>query len=163
MAETAPEQRRRAARKATTKRRTSNARKPAPSTSPAPKGSPVSSSTSGNSWIELVMSMVQTPVGMAASQADRLVGELVRTGSLGQREAERILGELRTASDRAQGRAQQESARLDRFIEGRIEDVLNRVNIPSRSDIERLNASVDLLTAKVEALVARQARAGGPR
>jgi poly(hydroxyalkanoate) granule-associated protein len=109
------------------------------------------------------MSMVQTPVGMAASQADRLVSELVRTGSLGQREAERILGELRTASDRAQGRAQQESARLDRFIEGRIEDVLNRVNIPSRSDIERLNASVDLLTAKVEALVSRQAKAGGPR
>ncbi|MFN2463852.1 MAG: hypothetical protein ABR573_08135, partial [Candidatus Dormibacteria bacterium] len=28
---------------------------------------------------------------------------------------------------------------LDRFIENRIEVVLNRVNIPSRSDIERLN------------------------
>jgi poly(hydroxyalkanoate) granule-associated protein len=98
---------------------------------------------------------------MATSQADRLVGELVRTGNLGQREAERLLRELRSASEKAQGRAQQESARLDRFIEGRIEDVLNRVNIPSRSDIERLNHSVDLLTAKVEALVGRQER-GGP-
>ena len=45
---------------------------------------------------------------------------------------------------------------LDRFIENRIEDVLNRVNIPSRSDIERLNRSVDILTAKVEALLNRQ-------
>ena len=45
---------------------------------------------------------------------------------------------------------------LDRMIENRIEDVLNRVNIPSRSDIERLNRSVDLLTAKVEALLSRQ-------
>jgi len=45
---------------------------------------------------------------------------------------------------------------LDRFIESRIEDVLNRVNIPSRSDIERLNRSVDLLTTKVEALLSRQ-------
>jgi hypothetical protein len=49
---------------------------------------------------------------------------------------------------------------LDRFIESRIEDVLNRVNIPSRSDIERLNRSVDVLTAKVEALLNRHDRGG---
>jgi poly(hydroxyalkanoate) granule-associated protein len=113
-----------------------------------------------NRWVELVMSLVQAPVGLATTQADRLLGELVRTGNLGQREAERLLGELRSASEKAQGRAQQESARLDRFIEGRIEDVLNRVNIPSRSDIERLNHGVDVLTAKVEALVGRQDRGG---
>lgn len=106
------------------------------------------------------MSLVQAPVGLATSQADRIIGELVRTGNLGQREAERLLGELRSASERAQGRAQQESARLDRFIESRIEDVLNRVNIPSRSDIERLNNSVDVLTAKVEALVGSRDRGG---
>jgi poly(hydroxyalkanoate) granule-associated protein len=106
------------------------------------------------------MSLVQAPVGLATSQADRIVGELVRTGNLGQREAERILGEVRSASEKAQGRAQQESARLDRFVEGRIEDVLNRINIPSRSDIERLNHSVDNLTSKVEALMGRQDRGG---
>ena len=115
---------------------------------------------SANKWVELVTSLVQAPVGLATSQADRIIGELVRTGNLGQREAERLLGELRSASERAQGRAQQESARLDRFIESRIEDVLNRVNIPSRSDIERLNHSVDVLTAKVEALVGSKDRGG---
>jgi poly(hydroxyalkanoate) granule-associated protein len=113
-----------------------------------------------NKWVELVMAVVQAPVGLATTQADRLVGELVRTGNLGQREAERLLGELRSASEKAQGRAQQESARLGRFIEGRIEDVLNRVNIPSRSDLERLSHSVDVLTAKVEAPVGRQDRGG---
>jgi poly(hydroxyalkanoate) granule-associated protein len=102
--------------------------------------------------------MIQAPVGLATNQADRIVAELARTGNLGHREAERLLGELRTTPERAHGRAQQESARLDRFIESRIEDVLNRVNIPSRSDIERLNNSVDVLTAKVEALVSRQDR-----
>ena len=102
--------------------------------------------------------MIQAPVGRATSQVDRIVADLVRTGNLGQREAERILGELRSTPERAHGRAQQESARLDRFIESRIEDVLSRVNIPSRSDIERLNHSVDMLTAKVEALVGRQDR-----
>jgi poly(hydroxyalkanoate) granule-associated protein len=159
MAEAAPK-RRRSAAKATTARRKQAPRRPA---SRAAAGDQLSTSANGNKWMELVMSVVQAPVGLATTQADRLVSELVKTGSLGQREAERLLGELRTASDRAQGRAQQESARLDRFIESRIEDVLNRVNIPSRSDIERLNASVDLLTAKVEALVSRQSRAGGSR
>jgi poly(hydroxyalkanoate) granule-associated protein len=153
MAETAPRRPRRPPRKTAAKRRpaTPRTRVVAPNASIA---------RNANKWVELVLSLVQAPVEMATSQADRLVGELVRTGNLGQREAERLLRELRSASEKAQGRAQQESARLDRFIEGRIEDVLNRVNIPSRSDIERLNHSVDLLTAKVEALVGRQDRGG---
>jgi poly(hydroxyalkanoate) granule-associated protein len=101
------------------------------------------------------MTIVQAPVGMGRSQAERLVGELVKTGNLGQREAERLLNEVRGASERAQGRAASAADGLDRFIENRIEVVLNRVNIPSRSDIERLNKSVDVLTAKVDALLGR--------
>ena len=153
MADTAPRRPRRAPRKASAKRR------PAPTRARAATA-PGAVERNANKWVELVMSLVQAPVGLATSQADRIVGELVRTGNLGQREAERLLGELRSASEKAQGRAQQESARLDRFVEGRIEDVLNRVNIPSRSDIERLNHSVDVLTSKVEALVGRQDRGG---
>lgn len=153
MAETAPRRSRRGPRK------TSAKRCPAPTRTRAATP-PAAMARNANKWVELVMSLVQAPVGLATTQADRLVGELVRTGNLGQREAERLLGELRSASEKAQGRAQQESARLDRFIEGGIEDVLNRVNIPSPSDIERLNHSVDVLTAKVEALVGRQDRGG---
>jgi poly(hydroxyalkanoate) granule-associated protein len=163
MAEAAPKHPRRPVARATTKRRQPATTRPTRSASAAAKTSSAEGAANGNKWIELVLSVVQAPVGLATTQADRLVSELVRTGGLGQREAERLLGELKAASDRAQGRAQLESARLDRFIEGRIEDVLNRVNIPSRSDIERLNASVELLTAKVDALVSRQARAGGSR
>ena len=113
-----------------------------------------------------MFSVVQAPVGLAQAQTERLVAELVKTGDIGQREAERLLNELRAAGERAQGRAELEAGRLDRFIEGRIEDVLNRVNIPSRSDIERLNSSVDVLTQKVDALVNRQGGGdarGGPR
>jgi poly(hydroxyalkanoate) granule-associated protein len=154
MADTAPPRTRRAPRKTAATPRSAPARSRAAGTPriPTPRNA--------NKWVELVLSLVQAPVDIATTQADRLVGELVRTGNLGQREAERLLGEFRSASEKAQGRAQQESARLDRFIEGRIEDVLNRVNIPSRSDIERLNHSVDVLTAKVEALVGRQDRGG---
>jgi polyhydroxyalkanoate synthesis regulator phasin len=47
--------------------------------------------------------------------------------------------------------------RLDQFVGRRIEDILSWLNIPSRSDIERLNRSVDVLTRKVEALLAREA------
>jgi poly(hydroxyalkanoate) granule-associated protein len=112
----------------------------------------------GNGWLDLLSAMVQAPVGLGRAQAERLVGELVKTGNLGQREAERLVSELRAASGRAQDRAQSASAGFDRFLESRIEDVLNRVNIPSRSDIERLNRSVDVLTAKVDALLGRHER-----
>ena len=154
MAETGAKRSRRTAAKPAVKRR-----KPTPSSraarAAAPRATPTSNATT---LLEKVASVIQAPVGRATSQVDRIVADLVRTGNLGQREAERILGELRSTPERAHGRAQQESARLDRFIESRIEDVLSRVNIPSRSDIERLNHSVDMLTAKVEALVSRQDR-----
>ncbi|HEV1997155.1 MAG TPA: phasin family protein [Candidatus Dormibacteraeota bacterium] len=114
----------------------------------------------GNGWLELVTTMVQSPFGMGRAQAERLVGELVKTGTLGQREAERLVNDLRARSGKAQGKAQSAADGLDRFIENRIEDVLNRVNIPSRSDIERLNRSVDILTSKVEALLNRHERSG---
>jgi poly(hydroxyalkanoate) granule-associated protein len=140
-------------RKTTTSPTNPQARRAAPAQS-------IAQDRSGNGWLELVTSMVQAPVGMGRAQAERLVGELVKTGNLGQREAERLLSELRAASERAQGRAQSAADGLDRFIENRIEDVLNRVNIPSRSDIERLNRSVDLLTSKVEALLNRHERSG---
>ncbi|MGI8609739.1 MAG: phasin family protein [Candidatus Dormibacteria bacterium] len=117
-------------------------------------------SRGGNSWLELVTSVVQAPVGLGRAQAERLVGELVKTGNLGQREAERLLNDLRARSERAQGKAQSAAGGLDRFIEDRIEDVLNRVNIPSRSDIERLNRSVDVLTGKVEMLLKSHERNG---
>ncbi|MFY9615089.1 MAG: phasin family protein [Candidatus Dormiibacterota bacterium] len=129
--------------------------------SPEPSTGLEASRASGNRWwLELVLSVIQAPVGIAQSQAEFLVTQLEKTGNIGQREAERLLSELRSTREKAQGRAEQEAGRLDRFIEGKIEDVLNRINIPSRSDIERLNHSVDVLTAKVEALVSRQERGG---
>jgi poly(hydroxyalkanoate) granule-associated protein len=114
----------------------------------------------GSNWFDLALAVIQSPVGAAQSTTERLVGELVRGGNLGQREAERLVREVKSTRERAQLRAQQESERVDHFIERRIEDVLNRVNIPSRSDIERLNRSVETLTRKVETLIAREARGG---
>ena len=120
----------------------------------------VDAAANGHRWLELVLSVIQAPVGIAQSQAEVLVTQLEKTGSIGQREADRLLTELRRTREKAQGRAEQEAGRFDRFIESKIEDVLNRINIPSRSDIERLNASVDMLTAKVESLVSRHERGG---
>ena len=97
---------------------------------------PVAPDRGGNGWLELVTTLVQAPVGMGRAQAERLVGELVKS----------------------QGKAQSAADGFGRFIENRIEDVLNRLNIPSRSDIDRLHRSVDLLTAKVEALLNRHER-----
>ncbi|MHB8508726.1 MAG: phasin family protein [Candidatus Dormibacteria bacterium] len=131
--------------------------------SPNPRSAPFRAAVppppqAGGNWLDLVFSLIQAPVGVATARAEQLVADLVRGGQMGQREAERLVRELRSTSEKAQVRASQEADRLDRFVESRIEDVLNRVNIPSRSDIERLNESVDVLASKVEALLSRQER-----
>jgi poly(hydroxyalkanoate) granule-associated protein len=130
-------------------------RRPAPPRRAESRRDGAPSWRNSSNWLDLALSLVQAPVGAAQSQAERLVGELVKTGQLGQREAERLLNEVRRARVLAQDRGRTEADRIDRFIEGRIEEVLNRVNIPSRSDIDRLNTSVEMLTRKVDALLSR--------
>ena len=40
---------------------------------------PVAPDRGGNGWLELVTTLVQAPVGMGRAQAERLVGELVKS------------------------------------------------------------------------------------
>jgi poly(hydroxyalkanoate) granule-associated protein len=149
------------ARSARRKPASGAARRPSSTSRSAAKQAAADASrANNNNWLEAVLSVVTAPLTIAQSQTELLVSQLEKTGSLGQREGERVITEIRAARERAQGRAEQEAGRLDRFIESKIEDVLNRINIPSRTDIERLNHSVDILTAKVEALVSRQERGG---
>jgi poly(hydroxyalkanoate) granule-associated protein len=87
-------------------------------------------------------------VAMTFDEAEAFVNKLVERGELAQKDAEKILREMR--SKVRQGRPQVREVG-ERFEQG-VEEFLNRLNIPSKRDIDELSAKIAQLSARVEEL-----------
>jgi poly(hydroxyalkanoate) granule-associated protein len=97
-------------------------------------------------------------VAMSIDEAEVLVAKLVERGELAQKDGQKLLKDMQARVNN--GRAQvQMPAQVERVgervtdrIEQGVEEVLGRLNIPSKRDIEDLSAKIAQLTARVEEL-----------
>lgn len=89
-------------------------------------------------------------VAITIDEAESFVNKLVARGEIAQKDAERLLSEAR-ARVRGGAPAQQVEQAEERFENG-IEHLLNRLNIPSKRDIDELSAKIAQLTARVDEL-----------
>lgn len=81
------------------------------------------------------------------------VDQLVKDGELPQDEAKQLKDEIKT-------RTQTFKQRLDELVERRVQDVLAKLNIPTKAEIERLNQKLDELSRRLEA---QETPSDGPR
>ena len=82
---------------------------------------------------------------MTREEIEEFVNKLVARGEVAQQDGERLMRELRAR--REQGRAQ-----LEETLERGVEQALNRLNIPSKRDIDELSIKIAQLAARVEEL-----------
>lgn len=82
-------------------------------------------------------------VALTRDEIEAFVNKLVERGELAQKDAAKLLSDTWDKPE-----AKQAGEQLDQ----RMEEVLNRLNIPSRRDIEALNARIGQLTTRVEEL-----------
>ena len=75
---------------------------------------------------------------------DERVDHLVENGEILADEGNKLKADLK-------GRAQDYKPRLDDFIEKRVHDVLGRLNIASKANIDELNARLETLQTRLEA------------
>ena len=87
-------------------------------------------------------------VAMTFDEAEAFVNKLVERGELAQKDAEKLLREMRTKL--RQGRPQVRE--VGERVEQGVEEFLNRFNIPSKRDIDDLSAKIAQLSARVEEL-----------
>jgi polyhydroxyalkanoate synthesis repressor PhaR len=72
------------------------------------------------------------------------VDQLVQAGEIPQDEGKQLKEEIKT-------RTQTFKQRLDELVERRVQDVLTKLNIPTKAELERLNARLEELTKRLEA------------
>lgn len=88
-------------------------------------------------------------VAMTYDEAVHFVSKLVERGELAQKDGEKLLREIQS---RMTGSTSEQTEKVEKSVEGGIEAVLNRLNIPSKRDIDELSAKIAQLSARVEEL-----------
>jgi polyhydroxyalkanoate synthesis regulator phasin len=78
---------------------------------------------------------------LTQEKIEELVEELAKKGEISWGEKEDFLGEIIK-------RGKQEQAEVERKIGDKVEEILSRVNIASKDDIERLEKKIDELGKK---------------
>ncbi len=81
-------------------------------------------------------------VGLAQDEAEDFVNRLVKRGEIAEKDARKLIKEV------TEKRRKTAAKRVDR----QMDRVFDRMNIPSKTDIELLNEKISILTAKVEEL-----------
>lgn len=80
------------------------------------------------------------------------VDKMVQAGEVSQDEARKLKDELRS-------RTASFKKKLDEMIERRVQDVLEKLNIPTKTEISKLNERLDAITQKFETLLKDQSSA----
>ena len=88
-------------------------------------------------------------VALAQEEVEDFVNKLIERGEIAEKDGRKLVNDVR---ERRKSKAQASTQRLEEEVERRMESLLNRMNVPSKSDIEKLNAKITELTQKVDAL-----------
>jgi poly(hydroxyalkanoate) granule-associated protein len=93
-------------------------------------------------------------VAMTRDETEAFVNKLVERGELAQKDAEKLLREFQARLRRNQVGPQvdKQVEKVSSRVEQGMEEFLNRLNIPSKRDIDELSAKIAQLAARVEEL-----------
>jgi len=101
-------------------------------------------------------------VAMTMDEANGFVDKLVERGEMAEVDAQKLIDELRTRSNEREkvvAEARRNAVnKAGMALEESVEVILNRLNVPSKSDIDALSKKISALTHKVGSLVEQQNR-----
>lgn len=103
---------------------------------------------SGNPMVATARKILLASIGavsLAQEEIDTFVNQLVERGEVAERDGRRLLSELME-------RRKNQVKEVENDLEARIEDILSRLNVPTKADIEALSSKITSLTRKVDAL-----------
>ena len=109
----------------------------------------------GYSFVEALRKLLLAGMGAVALSRDEtesFVNRLVEGGELAQKDAEKLLHEVQGRLRKNTVGVENQAEKVGSRVEQGMEEFLNRLNIPSKRDIEDLSAKIAQLAARVEEL-----------
>jgi poly(hydroxyalkanoate) granule-associated protein len=84
-------------------------------------------------------------VALAQEEVEEFVGKLVERGEIAEKDGRKLVGEVVEKRRKQAKKAEDE-------LDTRVEELLGRMNVPSKGDIDALSAKITALTKKVDEL-----------
>lgn len=84
-------------------------------------------------------------VALAQDEIESFIDRLVERGEIAEQDGKKLLGEV-------MAKRKKESAKAEDEINKRIETILERMKIPSKTDIDALSEKIATLTKKIDEL-----------
>ena len=84
-------------------------------------------------------------VALAQEELEQFVSKLVERGEIAEKEGKKLVHE-------AMDKRKKETKKAEGELDKRMEELLARMNVPSKNDIDALSAKITALTKKVEEL-----------
>ena len=88
-------------------------------------------------------------VALAKEDIEDLVGKLVERGEIAEADGRKMMKDV---MDRRKKQAGEQTKKAEDVLDKRVEDVMSRMNIPTKDEIEALSAKITALTKKVDEL-----------
>jgi poly(hydroxyalkanoate) granule-associated protein len=84
-------------------------------------------------------------VALAQDEAEDFINKLVERGEIAERDGKKLMRELLE-------KRKKQAKKVESSLDKRIEEILSRMNVPTKSDVQALSERVAALTKKVEEL-----------
>ena len=98
-------------------------------------------------------------LALSMEEAQAFVDKLVERGEIAEVDAQRLLQDFRERAKKQEAQIQkagEEGAKqAENVVESQITAVLNRMNVPTKRDIDQLSRQIELLNAKIDSLRGR--------
>jgi polyhydroxyalkanoate synthesis regulator phasin len=84
-------------------------------------------------------------VALTQEEVEKIVAKLVERGEIAEQDGKKVVGEV---MERRKNEARKAESELDK----RVEDLLSRMNVPTKGDIDALSAKITALSKKIDEL-----------
>ncbi len=122
----------------------------------------------GNPVIKAMRNVLMAAIGtvtLGVEEVEAIVNHLIERGELAEKDGRAMIADLRERrhkevekeAEEVQEVVEKSGSRFDGLVEGRVEAILSRMNIPSRGDIEALTTKIGDLSEKVDELTKKLA------
>ena len=105
-----------------------------------------------NALLEAARRVLMAGVGvvvLAQEEVEEFVNKLIERGEIAEKDGRKLINEV---VENRKNQAQKTKQATQEEFDKRLESILDRLNMPTRGDIDTLNTKVTELTSKVEAL-----------
>jgi poly(hydroxyalkanoate) granule-associated protein len=84
-------------------------------------------------------------VSLAQNEIEDFVGKLIERGEIAEKDGRKLVGEIKDKRQKATKGVEDE-------VSKRVQQFLERINVPTKDDIDALNKKINLLSKKIDEL-----------